>query len=73
MQLIKNASMDKVGIEYLRGAYDASKPPKPIFSSQEFHEILIELSSPLAGYLGRDKGNGGTGDRFYYLRDLPIE
>ena len=35
-------------------------------------EILIELSSPLAGYLGRVKGDGEKGDRFYYLRDLPI-
>jgi|GEM_PF-2397488 len=35
-------------------------PPNPIFSSLE-------------GYLGRVKGNGETGDRFYYLRDLQIE
>jgi len=24
-------------------------------------------------YKGRDKGDGEKGDRFYYLRDLPIE
>ncbi len=36
-------------------------------------DLLIELSSPLAGYLGRVKGDGRTGDRFYYLRDLPVE
>jgi Domain of unknown function (DUF1802) len=35
-------------------------------------DILIELSSPLAGYLGREKDDRGS-DRFYYLRDLPIE
>jgi hypothetical protein len=32
----------------------------------------IELSSALAGYLGRVKGEERTGDRFYYLQDLPI-
>jgi|JFJP01.1.fsa_nt_gi mRNA interferase MazF len=35
-------------------------------------ESGIELSSPLAGYLGRVKGDGEKGDRFYYLRDLLI-
>jgi hypothetical protein len=33
----------------------------------------IKSSSPLAGYLGRVKGDAEKGDRFYYLRDLPIE
>jgi hypothetical protein len=36
-----------------------------------FHDVLIELSSPLTGYLKRDKGNQKWEDRFYYLRDLP--
>ena len=44
-----------------------------VLHDQEGKDILIELSSPLAGYLGRVKGNGGNSDRFYYLRDLPIE
>jgi hypothetical protein len=35
----------------------------------EILEILIELSSPLAGYLGRLQGT----DRFYFLRELPID
>ena len=30
------------------------------------------LSLPLAGYLGRVKGNEGKGDRFYFLRDLIV-
>jgi len=42
-----------------------------VLHDQEGKDILIELSSPLAGYLGRVKGNGGNSDRFYYLRDLP--
>jgi hypothetical protein len=72
IQLVKNANRE-VGIEYLSGAYDASNPPKPIFNLQEMHEILIELSSPLAGYLGRVKENDWRGDRFYFLRDLNID
>jgi hypothetical protein len=36
------------------------------------HEFLIELSSPLAGYLGRRKVTGVSSDRFYYLRHLVI-
>ena len=33
-------------------------------NDQQVYELLIELSSPLAGYVGRE------GDRFYFLRDL---
>jgi hypothetical protein len=35
------------------------------------HELLIELSSPLAGYLGRLRGTSMPSDRFYFLRELP--
>ncbi|WP_414529986.1 DUF1802 family protein [Nodularia chucula] len=35
------------------------------------HDLLIELSSPLTGYLGREKGKDWKSDRFYFLRDLP--
>ena len=38
-----------------------------------FIDTHIKLSSPLAGYLGRVEEGGKKGDRFYYLRDLPIE
>jgi len=36
------------------------------------HDLVIELSSPLTGYLGRIKGKDWRSDRFYFLRDLPI-
>ncbi|MEM7715798.1 MAG: DUF1802 family protein [Cyanobacteria bacterium P01_A01_bin.68] len=71
IQLIKNADR-KVGIEYISGAYDASNPPKIIVDIQQMHEILIELSSPLTGYLGRIKGADWKSDKFYFLRDLTI-
>ena len=45
----------------------------PKLGDRLVYEILIELSSPLAGYLGRVVSDGIKGDRFYYLRDLPIE
>ncbi|AFY54056.1 hypothetical protein Riv7116_1496 [Rivularia sp. PCC 7116] len=71
VKLIKNADRE-VGIEYLSGAYDISNPPKIILNIQEMHEILIELSSPLTGYLGRIKGTDWKTDKFYFLRDLSI-
>jgi hypothetical protein len=37
------------------------------------HDLLIELSSPLTGYLGRIKGSIWESDRFYFLRDLAIK
>jgi hypothetical protein len=37
----------------------------------EVYQLLIELSSPLTGYLGRQKGSSRESDKFYYLRDLP--
>jgi hypothetical protein len=43
----------------------------PKLGDRLVYEILIELSSPLAGYLGRVESDGIKGDRFYYLRDLP--
>jgi hypothetical protein len=37
------------------------------------HSLLIELSSPLTGYLGRIKGSDWQSDRFYFLRDLKVD
>ncbi|MEH2293527.1 DUF1802 family protein [Nostoc sp.] len=41
-------------------------------NDEAVHDLLIELSSPLTGYLGRIKGSNWNSDRFYFLRDLPI-
>jgi hypothetical protein len=74
VNLAKKANR-KVGIGYLSGAFDSSNYPRSLEDNEdkELTEILIELSSPLAGYLGREKSNEGNGDRFYYLRDLPCD
>jgi hypothetical protein len=75
IQLVKNylqnTGMESAGVEALHGAYFGSNPPQPL-KTQEIHEILIELSSPLTGYLGREKSSDWKSDRFYFLRDLPL-
>ncbi|MEH1979509.1 MAG: DUF1802 family protein [Nostoc sp.] len=75
VQLVKNylenSGIESTGVESLHGAYFGSHPPQPI-KPAEMHEILIELSSPLTGYLGRIKDSDWKSDRFYFLRDLPI-
>ncbi|MBD2678954.1 MULTISPECIES: DUF1802 family protein [Nostoc] len=60
-----------VGVDALLVAYIYDNPPESL-KDKELYEILIELSSPLTGYLGRIKGSDWKGDRFYFLRDLPI-
>ncbi|MDJ0616131.1 MAG: hypothetical protein QNJ63_05155 [Calothrix sp. MO_192.B10] len=69
---IQNTNQEYAVVQALHGAYVASQPPQPL-TIEEMHEILIELSSPLIGYLGRDKGANMNSDRFYFLRYLPIK
>ncbi|NEU76393.1 DUF1802 family protein [Hassallia byssoidea VB512170] len=53
----------------IRAHYNATQKPK--LTDETVHDLVIELSSPLTGYLGRIKGNDWRSDRFYFLRDLP--
>ncbi|BAZ14040.1 hypothetical protein NIES4071_58800 [Calothrix sp. NIES-4071] len=71
VQLVKryleNTGYEHASVEGLHGfVAGASIKIKP----QELHEMLVELSSPLAGYLGRIKGEDWRRDRFYFLRNL---
>ncbi|WP_066424387.1 DUF1802 family protein [Anabaena sp. 4-3] len=68
---LQHSGITSAGVDALHGAYFGSNPPQPL-KPEEMHEILIELASPLTGYLGRIKGSDWTSDRFYYLRDLPL-
>jgi hypothetical protein len=73
IQLVKkyleNTTFERASIDSLHGFIaGASIKIQP----KELHEILIELSSPLTGYLGRIKGDDWRRDRFYFLRDLPV-
>lgn len=75
VQLVKNylenTGFEGASVHALHGAYAISHPSQPL-SPQEMHEILVELSSPLTGYLGRIKGDDWGRDRFYFLRDLTV-
>lgn len=54
----------------VRAHHNAKYQPK--LTDDQVKEFLIELSSPLAGYLGRRKDDRGN-DRFYFLRDLIVD
>jgi len=63
---LENTNYESAGVEALHGAYFSSHPPQSL-TTEQLQEILIELSSPLTGYLGR------KGDRFYFLRPLLMD
>ena len=73
VQLVKNylenTGFERASVDALHGAYSNPRPHQPL-KPEELHEILIELSSPLTGYLGRIKGSDWRRDRFYFLRYL---
>jgi hypothetical protein len=54
----------------IRVHYNATHNPR--LNDEVVHDLLIELSSPLTGYLGRIKGSDWNSDSFYFLHDLPI-
>jgi hypothetical protein len=54
----------------IRTQYNANNRSS-ILDVDTIRDILTELSSPLAGYLGRVEENGRKCDRFYFLRELP--
>ena len=72
IELVKNylekTGFERASVDSLHGAFSAISSSK--LHPQEMHEILIELSSPLTGYLGRIKDKDWRSDRFYFLRDL---
>ncbi|MEG4059144.1 MULTISPECIES: DUF1802 family protein [unclassified Microcoleus] len=76
VQLVKDflerTKSTSVEFNQLHGAYAFSMSPQPL-KYEEMHQILIELSSPLTGYLGRIKGEDVGRERFYFLRDLPLD
>jgi len=73
VQLVKDylqdAKLEDAGVDDLHGKYFGSQPSQPL-TPEEMYEILIELSSPLTGYLGRIKDSDWRRDRFYFLREL---
>jgi len=65
--------IEVVEIKYYYNIKFAQSIGSPDLDNETIHELLIELSSPLAGYLGRVKGTSLQSDRFYFLRDLIVE
>jgi Uncharacterized protein conserved in bacteria len=66
IQLFKKSNQP-INLDNVIGAYSFSNPPQPL-EREQLKEILIELSSPLTGYLGRTQD-----DRFYFLRELIVD
>lgn len=48
------------------------KNPDSTLNSIAMHRVLVELSSPLSGYLGCNQCQTWKGDRFYCLREFPM-
>jgi len=74
VQTVKEEQDDRqsLSVTEIRATYNAKyvTSPKQKLDDAVVKELLIELSSPLAGYLGRVEEDGKKCDRFYYLRDL---
>jgi hypothetical protein len=75
VKFVKYHLKEKVKKEYapvpaFYPAYPYSDPPQEL-SEQQLYEILIELSSPLTGYLGRIKEEGSDEYQFYFIREMP--
>ena len=77
--IVQTVKEEQDGNQYLsvteiRSTYNAKyvTDTKQKLSDPIVKDLLIELSSPLAGYLGRVEENGKKCDRFYFLRDLIV-
>jgi hypothetical protein len=68
---LESQTFQEVGIDKFHVVFDLSHPAQK-YSEEELYSMMVELSSPLSGYLGRIKGCDWRADRFYFLRDLTI-
>jgi hypothetical protein len=68
---LESQALQEIGIDKFHVAFGLFHPSQK-YSEEELYHMMIELSSPLSGYLGRIKGHDWKGDRFYFLRDLTI-
>jgi hypothetical protein len=73
VQKIVNAqTSDSATAESLLRSFRSCYPEIGQLGDHEFHDILIELASPLVGYLKREKAPQKWADRFYFLRELQV-
>lgn len=72
-EYLERTGQDDIGLDTVCAAYSMSPTVDlPSLSVGEVHDLLMELSSPLAGYLGRKQMDTGR-DVFYFLRELRVE
>ena len=64
---------DDANFDRLYEAYNCENPFDIQLSREQLYEVLVELSSPLTGYLGRKEGIEWDIDRFYFLRNLVVD
>ncbi len=70
---LENADQESVGIDSVCAAYAAlASFGLPSLSMGDVQDVLIELSSPVAGYLGKTHAADGR-ELFYFLRELYVE
>jgi hypothetical protein len=70
---INEQTAESATTEILLRNFRSCHPEIGQIEDHEFHNILIELASPLVGYLKREKAPQKWGDRFYFLRALQID
>jgi Domain of unknown function (DUF1802) len=70
---LETVKREDAKVNELHTAYIYSNPPQEIKSEERLRDMLIELSSPMTGYLGRIEGEDWQSDRFYFLRDLLVD
>jgi len=64
-------TLKETNLDQLEGAYKVNNHNSPL-TREQLSEILIELSSPLTGYLGRIKRGNIKSDHFYFVRNLEM-
>jgi hypothetical protein len=69
---LEKLKTESAEISAIHTAYVWSNPPCS-FEVEDLYAVLLELCSPLTGYLGRIKGSNWKSDRFYFLRPLNLE
>lgn len=67
INLVQDSGEDRNSVEALSAIYNYKYKNTQQLSKEQFRDLLIELSSPVAGYLGRNDR-----DEFYFLRSLKI-
>jgi hypothetical protein len=71
--------LGELGSDYqtveIRVQYNAvfAKEPSSKLDDTTVYNLLVELSSPLTGYLGRITGSDWRSDRFYFLCELKVD